>query len=58
MVVTDSILSDDQIAALTPQQRRELITRLEKPLEELDDPEALDRMRRIRLGLIVGGLIA
>ena len=55
--MTEGILSDEQIEALTPQQRRELITRLEKPLSELEDPEVLARMRRIRLGLIVGGLI-
>lgn len=55
--MTEGILTDEQIEALTPQQRRELITRLEKPLSELEDPEVLARMRRIRLGLIVGGLI-
>ncbi|OBI96519.1 hypothetical protein [Mycobacterium asiaticum] len=56
--MTEAILSDRQIAALTPEQRRELITRLEAPLSELEDPATLNRMRHIRLGLIVGGLIA
>ena len=28
-MMTDGILTDDQIAALTPEQRRDLITRLE-----------------------------
>lgn len=56
--MTETILSDDQIDALTPAQRRELITRLERPLSDIEDPQVLDRMRRIRLGLIVGGLIA
>lgn len=56
--MTSAILSDDQIAALTPEERRDLIGRLEAPLSELEDPAALNRMRRIRLGLIVGGLIA
>jgi hypothetical protein len=56
--MTESILTDDEIAALTWAQRRELITRLEAPLEELEDPATLNRMRHIRLGLIVGGLIA
>jgi hypothetical protein len=55
--VTEGILTDEQIEALSPQQRRELITRLEKPLSDLEDPEVLARMRRIRLSLIVGGLI-
>ncbi|OBK15607.1 hypothetical protein [Mycobacterium asiaticum] len=56
--MTEAILTDRQIAALTPEQRRDLITRLEAPLSELEDPDTLNRMRRIRLGLIVGGLIA
>ncbi len=56
--MTKGILTDEQIEALTPQQRRELITRLERPVSELADPEVLARMRRIRLGLIVVGLIA
>lgn len=56
--MTEAILTDDQIDALTPEQRRELITRLEQPLSELEDPDVLNRMRHIRLGLIVFGLIA
>jgi hypothetical protein len=55
--MTEAILTDDEIAALTPEQRRELISRLEAPLSALEDPVALNRMRRIRLGLIVSGLI-
>lgn len=55
--MTRGILSDAQIAALSPAQRRELISRLELPLHELEDPEVLARMRRIRLGLITGGCI-
>jgi hypothetical protein len=57
-MMTDGILTDEQIAALTPEQRRELITRLEQPLSELIDPVLLSRIRRIRLGLMVGGSIA
>src|SRR5262249_35052682 len=34
------------------------ITRLEQPLSELIDPVLLNRIRRIRLGLMVGGSIA
>jgi hypothetical protein len=57
-MMTDGILTDAQIAALTPEQRRELITRLEQPLSDLIDPVYLGRMRRIRLGLMIGGSIA
>jgi hypothetical protein len=56
--MTDGILTDEQIKALTPAQRRDLITRLEAPLSEVIDPMLLARMRRIRLGLMVGGSIA
>ncbi|OBB87723.1 hypothetical protein A5760_25715 [Mycobacterium colombiense] len=56
--MTDGILTDAQIAALTPEQRRELITRLEQPLGDVIDPEFLARVRRIRLSLMVGGSMA
>jgi hypothetical protein len=56
-IMTDGILTDEQIQALTPAQRRELITRLEAPLSDLIDPALLARIRRIRLGLLVGGSI-
>lgn len=56
--MTDGILSDAQIAELTPEQRRDLITRLEKPLSEVIDPALLGRIRRIRLGLMIGGSVA
>jgi len=56
--MTDGILSDAQIAALTPAQRRELISRLEQPLSDVIDPVYLSRMRRIRLGLMTGGSVA
>lgn len=55
---TDGILTDAQIAALAPDQRRELISRLERPLSDLIDPAFIERLRRIRLGLMVGGSIA
>jgi hypothetical protein len=57
-MMTDGILTDAQIAALTPEQRRELITRLEAPLSEVIDPVLLNRIRRARLGLMIGGSIA
>jgi len=56
--MTDRILTDAQIAALTPEQRRELISRLEQPLSDVIDPLLLARIRRIRLRLMVGGSIA
>src|SRR5271170_7254905 len=54
-MMTNGILTDAQIAELTPEQRRELITRLEQPLSDVIDPAILARMRRIRLGLMIGG---
>jgi hypothetical protein len=56
--MTDGILSDAQIAALTPEQRRDLISRLEQPLSDVIDPAFLGRIRRIRLGLMTGGSMA
>src|ERR1700739_4494067 len=53
-MMTDGILTDAQIAALTPEQRRELISRLEQTLSELIDPVFLNRVRRIRLSLMIG----
>jgi hypothetical protein len=57
-MMTDGILSDAQIAELTPEQRRDLISRLEKPLSDVIDPTLLGRIRRIRLSLMVGGSMA
>jgi len=57
-MLTDGILTDAQIAALTPEQRRDLITRLEQPLSDVIDPLLLRRIRRIRLGLMIGGSVA
>ena len=57
-MMTDRVLTEEQIAALTPEQRRELISRLEQPLSDLIDPALLSRIRRIRLGLMIGGSIA
>jgi hypothetical protein len=56
--MTDGILSDAQIAALTPEQRRDLISRLEQPLSDVIDPAFLSRIRRIRLSLMTGGSLA
>jgi hypothetical protein len=57
-MMTDGILTDAQIAALTPDQRRDLIRRLEQPLSEVIDPVLLSRIRRVRLSLMIGGSIA
>jgi hypothetical protein len=57
-LMTDGILTDEQIAALSPEQRRDLISRLEQPLSDVVDPEFLARVRRIRLTLLTAGSIA
>jgi hypothetical protein len=57
-MMTDGILTDAQIAALTPEQRRDLITRLERPVSDVIDPVLLGRIRRVRLSLMIGGSIA
>jgi hypothetical protein len=57
-MMTDGILTDAQIAALTPDQRRDLITRLERPVSDVIDPVLLGRIRRVRLSLMIGGSIA
>ena len=51
----DRLLSDDQIAAMSPAQRRDLIQRLERPLDEVFPPAVARRMRRNRLTLMVVG---
>ena len=47
-------LTDEQIEAMTPEERRELIIRLERPVSDLVNPVA----RRARLGIMVGGSLA
>lgn len=51
-------VSDAAIAAMTPAERRELIARLERPLDELAPPAVQFRSRWLRLGLMIGGTIA
>jgi hypothetical protein len=53
----DRLLSDDQIAAMSPTQRRDLIQRLERPLDEVFPPTTARRMRRNRLTLMVVGAV-
>jgi hypothetical protein len=51
------VLSDTQIAALSPAQRRDLIQRLQRPLDEVFPAPVAKRMRRTRLTLMAGGAI-
>lgn len=52
------MLTDDEIAAMTPAQRRELILRLSRsPADLLPSPERVRRIRRARLALTVGGCV-
>lgn len=46
------MLTDQQISALSPTERRDLIVRLSRPLDEVvSDPSYLRRQRRLRLAL-------
>ena len=51
-------LTDDQIDAMTPQERRDLIIRLGRPVSDLVHPVTAARVRRARLGIMVGGSLA
>jgi hypothetical protein len=53
----DGVLSDARIAAMSPDERRDLIQRLQRPLEEVLPPPIARRMRRTRLTLMTGGTI-
>ncbi|WP_026256430.1 hypothetical protein [Mycobacterium sp. 155] len=55
--MTDDILTDTQIAAMTGAQRRELIQRLERPLEELRPRRLSATLKQAHLGLMTGGVI-
>jgi hypothetical protein len=54
----DGELSDAHIAAMSPAERKDLIQRLQRPLDEVFPPAIARRMRRNRLTLMVGGTIA
>jgi hypothetical protein len=47
-------LTDRQIEAMTPEERRDLIVRLERPVSDFVNPVA----RRARLGVMIGGSLA
>jgi hypothetical protein len=53
----DGMLSDADIEAMSPGERRDLIQRLQRPLDEVFPPSLARRMRRNRLTLMVGGVI-
>jgi hypothetical protein len=53
----DGGVSDAQIAAMSAAERRELISRLERPIGELLPSSVLARVRRVRLVLMVGAII-
>ena len=55
--MSDGGVSDAQIAAMSATERRELITRLERPLGELLPESELVRVRRVRLVLTVGAIV-
>ena len=55
---SDDVLSDARIAEMSPAQRRDLIQRLQRPLDEVYPPSIARRMRRNRLTLMVGGAFA
>jgi hypothetical protein len=53
-----SVLSDAQIAAMSPAERHQLIQRLERPLDELIPATRAHRTHWSWLGLMIGGTIA
>src|SRR5262249_20601299 len=55
-VMSDGIFSDDVIANLSPAERRDLIHRLERPLDELLPAPTLRRIRLLRLVLTFGAV--
>lgn len=55
--MTQAVLTDDQIAALTPGQRRDLIRRLERPVEEAMPHAFLATFRRAHLGVMTAGAL-
>lgn len=50
------VLSDDEIAALSTAERRDLIERLQRPMNDVL-PTHIRTIRRVRLGLMISGAI-
>lgn len=55
--MTENVLSDAQITALTAAQRRELIRRLERPMAELRPKGFAAKLTQAHLGLMTGGAL-
>jgi hypothetical protein len=55
--MSDGVVSDAQIAAMSAAERRELITRLERPIGELVTESTFVRIRRVRLALMAGAIV-
>ncbi|MDH6247663.1 hypothetical protein M2432_005332 [Mycobacterium sp. OTB74] len=53
----ENVLSDAEIAAMNPDQRHDLIMRLQRPLDDVLSRQSVRRMRRIRLTLMTGSTI-
>ena len=53
----DGGVSDAQIAAMSAAERRELISRLERPIRELLAASELHRLRRVRLVVMIGAVV-
>lgn len=52
------MLTDAEMARLTPAQRRRLIRKLTKSLEEVAGPRArIERMRRLRMSFVIGAVL-
>ncbi|MGE5696897.1 MAG: hypothetical protein ACM4D3_17215 [Candidatus Sericytochromatia bacterium] len=56
--MSESFMTDAQIAAMSPAQRRDLIARLRRPVAELLPLSVAERMRRAHLGVMVAGAVA
>ncbi len=55
--MTTNVLSDAQITALTAEQRRELIQRLERPMADLRPKGYAAKLTQAHLGLMTGGAV-
>ena len=55
--MSDGVVSDAQIAAMSAAERRELITRLERPIGELVTESTFVRIRRVRRALMAGAIV-
>jgi len=52
------VLSDDQIAAMSPRERQDLIKRLARPIAEIvPSPRRMKRTRELRIAIMVGAAL-